>query len=424
MTYLKIYRALIYMLWPFVGFYLVLRKKKGKEDLVRFGERLGFASHERPAGKLIWIHAASVGESISMLPLIDALLEKYKNTSIVMTTGSVTSAALMEKRLPKKAFHQYVPLDNPVCVGRFLNFYKPQAAVFCESEFWPNLMYETYIRKIPLMLVNGRVSDKTFKKKDKSAKLFKPLLSMFTVVLGQTDEDARRLREMGAKNAKSVGNLKMAGAEVPVDEVLYKEMEESIKGRIPVLAASTHKGEEEILIKTYRKLKKKEPKLLLIILPRHPSRGQEIADLTAKEKLTGIRRSKGETIDRKTDIYIADKLGEVGVFFKLCASVFMGGSLVPTGGHNLLEPAKFACYIATGPNMQNFREMFALAQEFKCVAEVKGENDLADFFTKTMKKGHANKSALKFVDASAKVLEEVMGQLSGKLDRVLKGKVR
>ena len=424
MIYLKVYRALIYLLWPFVGVYVAFRKKKGKEDLQRFGERLGFPSHSKPDGKLVWVHAASVGESLSMLPLINALLEKYKKTYVLVTTGTVTSAALMNDRLPKdKAFHQYVPLDNPVCVIRFLKHYKPDVAMFCESEFWPNLMYETHARNIPMVLINGRVSDKTFKKKDKSARFLKTILSFFSITLVQSKEHIDRLKALGAKNVQCVGNLKMAAGKPPVNIDEEKKLKAMLKGRIVILAASTHKGEEEQVVAAYKILKKKEKDLLLIIQPRHPSRSSEIEAIVKKEKCDVAIRSKNEKIEKKTDVYLADKLGETGTLLNLCGSVFLGGSLVPlVGGHNILEPAAFGCFIAVGPHMQNTRAMYEEAKSYKCIDEVQNEKELAAFFQRTGTKGHTNRSALKFAAASAKVLERVMTAIAKVTDKALKGR--
>lgn len=423
MIYLKIYRALIYLLWPFVGVYVALRKSKGKEDLQRFGERLGFPSYERPDGKLVWVHAASVGESLSMLPLINALLEKYKNTCVLITTGTVTSAALMSERLPKvRAFHQYVPLDNPVCVTRFLKHYRPDLALFCESEFWPNLMYETHLQNIPMLLINGHVSDATFKKKDKSGRFLKSIVSFFTLALAQSEENARRLRILGIKDVDCVGNLKMAADPPPVNTEEVKKLKEEIKSRRVILAASTHKGEEEKVLASYKIMKKKDKNVLLILLPRHPSRSKEIGDLLEKEKLAYAVRSKNETITDRTEVYLADRLGEMGTFLSLCPSVFLGGSLMPIGGHNILEPAMFGCYQAVGPYMHKTLGMLNEAKSFGAIVEVKDEKELADFFEQTADKGHANKSALKFAAASAKVLERVMAAIAKVTDKALKGR--
>ena len=279
--FLKIYNTLIRFLYPVaISRYIEKRKKKGKEDIKRFNERVGRPTKSRPEGKLIWMHGASVGESISMLPLIQRLLEAYPDAHVMVTTGTLTSAEIMAKRLPERAFHQYLPIENPVFATRFIKHWKPDIALWFESEFWPAMLSCIKRKNIPLILVNGRISNKSFKRWQQFDFIIKEILECFTLCLGQSDEDEYRLRVLGAKNTLCLGNLKYAGLPLPVDENKKQEIAEQIKGRTVWLVSSTHDDEEFKIARFLKDLQKKVPNLLTFMAPRHPHRGIEI-----KEKL-------------------------------------------------------------------------------------------------------------------------------------------
>ena len=354
---LSLYRFFSGVAAPAIWLYLGFRKARGKEDADRFPERLGHAGLERPNGPLVWVHAASVGESLSLLPLVGRLVSDWPGLSVLVTTGTVTSADLMAERLPGGAFHQYVPVDRIPYVRRFLDHWKPDMALWAESEFWPNLITETAARTIPMVLVNGRISPRSFSGWQRYGGLIKKLLSGFDLCLGQTEADAGRLRHLGSGTARCVGNLKFAVPPLPADKEILAKFKKGLAARPLWLAASTHAGEEKIVAHVHRRLKARQPGLLTIIVPRHPDRGVAIAAELSAEGLAVSRRSAGDQLDDKTDVYLADTLGELGLFYRLAGIAFMGKSLVPLGGQNPLEAARLDCAIVHGPHMMNFEDI-------------------------------------------------------------------
>jgi len=336
MSTLRLYRALTIALGPLVSLYLVRRLARGKEDAARFAERRGKASLKRPDGPLVWVHAASIGEAVSMLALIDTLVEARPTISVLVTTGTVTSARLLATRLPAgRAFHQYVPVDRPGYVRRFLEHWQPDLALWVESELWPNLITEAAARSVPLLLVNGRMSQPSFERWRRWPRLIAPVIGAFDLCLAQDVVQAERLRQLGAKRALCVGNLKAAAGPLPASEAEL--------AKLAAQAAAT----------AHRLLKQRWPDLLTVIVPRHPARASAVAALLGDAKLRVARRSLAEPITPETDIYLGDTLGELGLFYRLAGIAFVGGSLVPRGGHNPLEAALLDCAVLHGPDMSN-----------------------------------------------------------------------
>ncbi|OFX07331.1 MAG: 3-deoxy-D-manno-octulosonic acid transferase, partial [Alphaproteobacteria bacterium RIFOXYD12_FULL_60_8] len=334
---LGLYRFATGALGPLIRLYLERRKALGKEDPLRFEERLGHPSRPRPPGALIWVHAASVGESLSVLPLVERVCVERPAVNVLVTTGTLTSARLMAERLPQRAFHQYVPVDRAAYVRSFLDHWKPDLALWVESEFWPNLLTATAARGIPLVLVNGRISDRSFLGWKKYPGLILTLLQSFTLALGQTEVDRDRLRDLGAKNPECLGNLKFAAPPLPVDPATLDELRLNVMGRPLWLAASTHPGEEALAGRVGRALGEN---VLTVMVPRHPQRGEAIAaDLRAQGHVVA-RRSIGDPLTLTTTVYLADTLGELGLFYRLCPVVFMGKSLLTLGGQNPFEPVR------------------------------------------------------------------------------------
>jgi 3-deoxy-D-manno-octulosonic-acid transferase len=331
------------------------RAGRGKEDPARIGERHGRASRARPSGTLVWLHGASVGESIAALPLVAAILEK-QDRHVLVTTGTVTSARLMGERLPPRAFHQYAPLDSPASVRRFLGHWRPDLALFVESEFWPNLILETHARGVPLALINARISERSYRGWSRAGALAKRLLSSFDECLAQDDATGARLKALGAQSVNVSGSLKADAAPLPVDESALEQFRAAIGPRPLFLAASTHPGEETLLLDVALKLR--ATNALTVIAPRHPVRGAEIeADAIAMGLIAG-RRSTGSLPKSTTEVYIADTLGELGLFYRAAPFAFLGGSLIPHGGQNPLEPARLGTAVITGPYTHNFEETF------------------------------------------------------------------
>ena len=354
---LSLYRGLTTVGGPLIRVYLNRRMARGKEDPQRFNERLGLASTPRPQGPLVWVHCASVGESISLLPLIERLLEQRADIHVMVTSGTMTSAKLLGERLPVRAFHQFVPVDRVAYIRPFLDHWKPDLALWAESEFWPNLLTQAAGRNIPLILINGRISPSSFSGWQRFPSLIHEILSSFVLCFGQTEGDGERLSVMGANKVTCVGNLKAAAPPLPANTETLLQIQQQIGTRPVFLAASTHPGEEQLIWQAHQSLLSHKPDLLTIIVPRHPGRGPEIAiqlqDNGAKVSL----RSTGGQVSNDCQVYIADTMGELGLFFRLAGIVFMGKSLVPKGGQNPLEAARLDCAVLYGPHMANFSEM-------------------------------------------------------------------
>jgi 3-deoxy-D-manno-octulosonic-acid transferase len=417
-----LYRALTVAGGPAIALYLAWRRARGKEDAARFAERLGEGQGGRPHGPLVWLHAASVGEAISALPLIERLLARDAALSLLMTTGTVSSARLAAERLPPRAFHRYVPIDRPQPVRRFLDHWRPDLALWLESELWPNLVLETHGRGVPMILVNGRMSDRSFAGWRRWPGLIRPLLRSFALLLAQGEGDAQRFRALGAKSVAVTGTLKYDAAALPADEAELARLRAALGGRPVWLAASTHEGEEEIAAAAHRALAARFPRLLTIVVPRHPPRGAAIAALLAKQGFAAARRSAGETIGPETEIYLADSMGELGLFYRLAPVVFMGGSLVPHGGQNLLEPARLGCAILHGPHMGNFAEIaeaLAAAGAAKRVADmVSLAAALAELLADERLRATRGEAARKVAEAGRGVLDCVMAALDPWLARL------
>lgn len=374
---LALYRAVTGLGGPAIRAYLALRRARGKEDRERFGERLGVAGCARPGGPLVWAHAASVGESLSLLPLIERLVKAWPGLNVLVTTGTVTSAQMIAGRLPENGFHQFIPVDRVPYVRRFLDHWRPDLALWAESEFWPNLIVETQARKIPMALVNGRVSPRSFAGWRRFRGLIRTLLGGFRLCLAQTEADAARLRALGAGNAKYVGNLKFSVPPLPAAEAELKKLRDALGARPRWLAASTHAGEEAMAARVHRKLKPHHAGLLTIIVPRHPDRGPEIAAALASDGLAVARRSSGDKVRPDTDIYVADTMGELGLFYRLAGVAFMGKSLVPLGGQNPIEAARLGCAIVHGPHMMNFEDIAERLRTLNAARQVDDEATLA-----------------------------------------------
>ncbi len=345
------YRYGTIALAPFVPLALRRRSMRGKEDRHRLRERLGYPSLPRPSGQLIWIHGASVGECTSVLPLIGELL-KVSAHNVLLTSGTVGSAKLMGERLPRGAFHQYAPVDTPFTIRRFLNYWNPDIALFVDSEIWPNMISAIRARGIHAALVNGRMSAKSFAGWRRLRKMAAVLLKKYDVCLAQDVESAERLKALGAPRVEVSGNLKADAPPLPADAGKLAELQRAISERPLLLAVSTHAGEEETILPASDMLKRKFPQLLTIIAPRHPPRGETVAMLCGTR--TNLRRSTGALPDAATDVYIADTLGELGLFYRSAPFAFIGGSFIRHGGQNPLEAARLQCAVLAGPHTENF----------------------------------------------------------------------
>ncbi|MDJ0948059.1 MAG: 3-deoxy-D-manno-octulosonic acid transferase [Alphaproteobacteria bacterium] len=415
------YRALTAVGGPVIDAYLARRARRGKEDPDRAHERRGIATTARPDGTLVWIHAASVGEAISVLPLIDRLDRDRPDLAVLLTTGTVSSAALMAERLPAGVIHQYVPVDRRPWVARFLDHWHPDLALWVESELWPNLVLETQRRGVPMILLNGRMSEGSFKAWQRLPSLAQAMLAGFALCLGQTEADATRLATLGALRTRSVGNLKLAAPPLPADAEATAALSAALKDRPRWLAASTHPGEEELVAQAHLRLRREHPGLLTVLVPRHATRGAEIAALIATLGIPVARRSAGDSVTAENEVYLADSMGELGLFYRLAGIAFVGGSLVPHGGQNLLEAAKLDCAIMHGPHVANFAEVAADLRSAGATVEVRDAESLAHAVEVLLRDPALRKrradAAAQVAEARADVLDAVMAEIAPWLER-------
>ena len=353
---LAAYRLFGLALRPLVPIALSFRAARGKEDPTRTAERYGHASLRRPTGRLIWVHAASVGETNAVLPLIERLIAA--SFQVLFTSTTVTSAAIAAKRLPANAVHQFGPLDIAPYVDRFLNHWRPEFVIFVESELWPAIMARLEENVVPLVIVNGRLSERSFRSWHRFAAVAKSLFSRIGLCLAQSEEDGARFRALGAKRVKVTGNLKFDTPPLAVDAGELERLRSAIGQRPVWVAASTHEGEEEIIADAHRLLRDRFPDVLTVIVPRHPNRGDAVRAALAARRLSVAQRSRGEPLVREIDVYLADTLGELGLFYRAAPLAFLGGSLVAHGGQNPIEPARLDTAVLHGPHVHNFADIY------------------------------------------------------------------
>lgn len=344
----------------FVRRKLAERRKAGKEDPGRIGERMGEAGLPRPEGRLVWFHAASVGKSLSLLEVLRRLGERAPALTCLVTSGTVTSADLLAKRLPEGCIHQYVPVDVRPWVVRFLEHWRPDVAVWTESELWPGMICETDRRGIPMMIINARISEKSYRQWSRFPWSAAAVLGRFDAILAQDELAARQLRSLGADpgRVQVAGSLKESSAPLPHDERALQDFSARLNNRPVWVAASTHPGEEEIVVAAHQAALRAIPGLLLLLVPRHPDRGPEIAARLRSEGHRVAVRSQGEELATETGIYLADTLGELGIWYRIAPVCFVGGSLFEIGGHNPYEPALLGSAILHGPHVRNFAEAY------------------------------------------------------------------
>jgi 3-deoxy-D-manno-octulosonic-acid transferase len=353
---LATYRLMGAGAYPIIGPYLAYRASKGKEEHKRRHERYGKTNIPRPNGALIWIHAASVGETNAVIPLIKAI--SSKGIQIVLTTGTVTSAKLAQERVGHCVIHQYVPLDFKPAVSNFLTHWKPDLALIAESEIWPMTILGLGARRIPQILVNGRLSDKSFAAWQSRSHLAEALFENLSHVIAQSELDGTRFSTLGARPVTVSGNLKGDMEPPQANTAQVDLLKRQIASRPVWAAISTHEGEEEIAAHVHKMVVTRHPGLLTIIVPRHPDRAPEISDMLRAKGLRVARRSLKENINRSIQVYIADTIGEMGLFLRLTEIAFVGRSLGVSGGQNPLEPAVLGTAILSGPNVQNFRDSY------------------------------------------------------------------
>ncbi|HVV94946.1 MAG TPA: 3-deoxy-D-manno-octulosonic acid transferase [Hyphomicrobiales bacterium] len=360
---------------PVAAGLLAWRTAKRREMPRRRGERRGQASWPRPAGELVWVHGASVGELVSLLPVTEALVERGFAT--LVTSGTVASAEIAAVRLPAAAIHQFAPLDVPRYLRRFLDHWRPALAVFAESELWPATIAATARRGIPLILANARMSDRSFRRWRRAMPMARAVLGRIELCLAQSAEDGQRLAALGAPRVETVGNLKLDVPPPPAPAEAVVRLSRAFLHRRVLVAASTHPGEEAMLAEAHAAARAALPGLLTVIVPRHPERGAEVAAIAARAGLAAERRTETAIPAADTEIYVADTIGELGLFYRTADLAFLGGSLVPHGGQNPIEPAKLGAAILHGPHVGNFAAIYAALDEAGAAHPVASVDDLA-----------------------------------------------
>jgi len=407
---LRVYRKLSFAMVPLAPAVIKRRLKLGKEDPERVSERRGMSADIRPSGPLVWIHGASVGEVLAAAALIEKL--RALNLRILVTSGTVTSAAIVAKRFPPDVIHQYVPYDSPRYVARFLDHWRPSLALFIESDLWPNLILSSAARRLPMVLINGRMSHRSFPRWRRVSGTISALLGRFDICLAQSQVDAERFSALGSRNVLTTGNLKLDVPAPPADPAKLEKLMAVTRCRPIVLAASTHPGEEELLADAHRTLAGYFPQLLTVIVPRHPDRGELVARTIGATGLNVALRSREELPTAVTDIYVADTMGELGLFYRLAPIVFMGGSLVEHGGQNPIEAVKLGASIVHGPHVFNFTDVYE-------ALDAAGGARRADSPDALMKQLGRLLSDPKAREASLVAAEQVVEQLGGALERTL-----
>lgn len=411
---LSAYKVASWLASPLIALYLRRRRAQGREHPERFGERFGYAGVERPPGELLWCHAASVGEAVSVLPLLDRFKAAHPGWTVLLTTGTVSSAALVASRAKDTLIHQFVPVDQPDAVSRFLDYWQPTAALWVESELWPNLVRETCRRGVRMGLINARMSERSFRSWQRFPGPIRELLNSFDLTLAQSAEDARRLMALGAPGVKILGNLKSAAPPLPADAKALRSLQALIGSRPVWLAASVHPEEIEEITVVQRYLTLQWPDCLTIIVPRHPERGREWAKTYFANADVRLR-SNGDWPDGK--VYIADTLGELGLFYRLAPVSFVGGSFAPIGGHNPLEPARLGSAILFGPHQFNFQEVSDALRFAGAAEEVGDAADLASAIMALRKEPEIRRSmieaAARVAAAETAVLDHVLSAVEG-----------
>lgn len=394
-----------------IGWYarrrLDTRLEAGKEDPERIGERMGQAGLARPEGRLIWFHAASVGESVSLLELLKRLRADRPEIACLVTSGTRTSANILASRMPEGCIHQYVPLDVLPWVERFLDHWRPDLAVWTESELWPGMISTAHRRGIPMLLINARISNRSFRQWRRFRRTARAILERFDRILAQDDLAGEQLLRLGAprERLQVTGSLKEGASPLPHDEADLVRVRGELQDRVRWLAASTHSGEEELVLEAHRAAVRAFPGLLLILVPRHPERGDELAAFLSGAGLKVAQRSKGDALSEGIDVYLADTLGELGLWYRVAPVCFVGGSLREIGGHNPYEPALLGSAILHGPHVRNFREAYAKLTEAHASAEVRDAAEFGRMLIEMLAPDHAATMAAAAWDVVSKNAE-------------------
>jgi len=376
-----LYTLVLYLLMPFILLRLLWRALRAPDYRKRWGERFAVFAKPSLLNKVYWVHAVSVGETLAAVPMIKAILANNPDASVVVTTTTPTGSAQVKSIFADQVFHVYAPYDLPDCVSRFLGKVRPTALIIMETELWPNTISQCHRRNIPVILANGRLSEKSAKGYKKISRLITPVLEKISLAAMQYPKDAERMQALGlrAENCQTIGNIKF---DLDISATI-RQQAESLRQelnqygeRVIWIAASTHSGEDQIILDVFQKLKLEIPSLFLILVPRHPERFVEVAQLAEEKNFIIQRRSASKVINEKSQILLADTMGELLILFGVADFTFVGGSFVPVGGHNLMEPAAWALPIVCGDSLFNFLQAARMLQENNAMFVVSSNAEL------------------------------------------------
>ena len=383
---------------------IIYRIFKGKEDAKRVWEKFCIYSQKKN-NKNIWIHAASVGELMSIVPIIKKLEKNKKIRNILLSTSTTSSAKIFKKLRLKKTSHIYFPLDNNYIVKKFIKYWQPELAIFIDSEIWPNMFNNLKLNNIPIIIMNARITERSFNKWQIFPSFANQVFGNISLALPQNLETLKYLKLLKVKNIKMAGNLKYYGQKNSQDHVA-KSLKNKFRNFKLWCAASTHNDEEILIGKLHKKLKKKEKKLITIIIPRHINRTNEIIDALNNLNLNCITHSSNQKLQRDTDIYLVDSYGESSRFYSLTNVTFVGGSIINHGGQNPLEPARLGNYIINGPNVKNFKEIYAFLNNLKMSSSTFNILTMENIILKKLKMKAPNKNIKKIIKIGNDILEK------------------
>ncbi|WP_415299762.1 3-deoxy-D-manno-octulosonic acid transferase [Candidatus Pelagibacter sp. Uisw_134_02] len=371
------YRVLVNIVLLFSPIIILIRLLKKKEHTKRFKEKFGFYTKKKIRGKLIWFHGASVGEILSIVPLIEKLENNKKIKQILVTSNTLSSSSIISNLRLKKTIHQFFPIDTNYNSKKFLNYWQPSIAFFIDSEIWPNMITNIKNKSIPMILLNARITDRSYKKWKVFASTAKKIFHKFDLCLSSSIKSQKYLKSLGAKKIKYIGNLKFSQS-IKYKDILNDNLIKFFSTKKIWCASSTHQTEELLCARAHKKLKKKYKNLLTIIIPRHVHRNEKIIHDLNKLDLKVHTHSSSTNINNNTDIYLVDTFGETKSFFKICKIVFLGGSIIKHGGQNPLEAARYGCKILHGPNVWNFDEIYILLKKYNVSNKFKNINQLTN----------------------------------------------
>ena len=382
--YLFFYRLLTYIILIISPIILIFRLIKKKENIIRFKEKFSIISKLRKQGKLIWFHGASVGEITSVVPLLEKLEKRKDIKQILITSSTLSSSKIIKKLKLKKVVHQFYPLDVNFITKNFLNYWRPDLAIFIDSEIWPNMLINLKHKSVKILLLNARITKKTFKRWKIIKHFTKEILGNFSLVFVSNNETKGYLNYFGIKNILSLGNIKYTETTKKTEKI-NNNLNNFLESKFYWCASSTHKGEEEICLNVHLRLKLIFNDLVTIIIPRHIERKSEIIDLIKDKNLNYHCHTWNNKIKDNTNIYLVDTYGETKKFFRNVDNVFLGGSLITHGGQNPLEPARYGCKIIHGPNVDNFKEIFDTLSKLNISKKIVNEKQMITFLKQNIK---------------------------------------